>query len=194
MFQMLSFGLKVDGIIEWTWDETFCSYWILFYVLIGMTMSTFLLMGSKIIDYYITRNQFYELIGFTWLFFFSGGFTVTSRFALYGTIEFLLDQTQESIFKTSFGSFLVFQTLMVVLTWMFRGHLTKFFALFAEDSAYISNVLEELQAPEGTITQPQPPGAEIPLPVKLSLPQYMVTFSLLFSFPNRLANLVEGSR
>ncbi|EAS01527.2 zinc finger, C3HC4 type (RING finger) protein (macronuclear) [Tetrahymena thermophila SB210] len=88
---LLSFSvcLKMDQYVDWNWQQTFWSYWIIFSVMVGIVFGSFLMFLSKLFQVCLNEAQTFELKGIFWAFFNVAGVTTGSCLFLFGVIDYL---------------------------------------------------------------------------------------------------------
>ncbi|KAL4430309.1 hypothetical protein ABPG74_019468 [Tetrahymena malaccensis] len=81
--------LKMDKYVDWNWQQTFWSYWIIFSVMVGIVFGSFLMLLSKLFQVCLNEAQTFELRGIFWSFYNVAGITAGSCLFLFGLVEYL---------------------------------------------------------------------------------------------------------
>ncbi|KAL4468363.1 hypothetical protein ABPG72_012257 [Tetrahymena utriculariae] len=93
----LSVCLKMDKYVDWSWQQTFWSYWIIFSVMVGIVFGSFLMLLSKLFQVCLNEAQTFELKGIFWSFFNVAGITAGSCLFLFGLIDYLDNNEQKQL-------------------------------------------------------------------------------------------------
>lgn len=180
--QVVCICLKIDETVAWGWKEVFWVYWIFFSILVGITFGITLLFVTKLCSLIHKNEGSFELVGLLWLLFISIGVTCGSSLLILGFLAYVENDSGALYFGT-LCAMVGFGSIMVIFTISLSKMIYKFFmhviGCSDENPSEVPNAELREEAPESHVPSNPRTKRANSSPRPLSIPMYLVRFSLL---------------